>query len=57
MMIGLTLPATLALMAVGLCILGWGFLASDRSLHGMMRLTCIGLGVLLIVAGLAIVGR
>ena len=56
-MIGLGFPAAVALMAVGLCILSWGFLASDRSLHGLMRLTCIGLGVILIVAGLAIVSR
>ena len=57
MMIGLTLPAALALMAVGLCILGWGFLASDRYLSGPMRVTCIGLGVILIVAGLYFVAR
>ncbi len=56
-MIGLGLPAALALMAAGLCIVGWAFFASDRYLHGVMRVTCIGLGVLLIGAGLAIVGR
>ncbi len=56
-MTGLGLPAAVALMAVGLCILGWGFLASDRYLTGPMRVTCIGLGVLLIAAGLAIVDR
>ena len=56
-MMGLGFPAAVALMAVGLCILSWGFLASDLSLSGPMRVTCIGLGVLLIAAGLAIVGR
>ena len=57
MMIGLGLPAALALLAVGLCILGWGIRASDRYLTGPMRVTCIGFGVILIVAGLYFVGR
>ena len=56
-MIGLRLPAALALMAAGLCILSWGFLASERYLSGPMRVTCIGFGVILIAAGLYFAGR
>ncbi len=56
-MTGLRLPVALALMAAGLCILSWGFLASDRYLSGPMRVTCIGFGVILIAAGLYFAGR
>ncbi len=56
-MTGLGLTAAVALIAVGLCILSWGFLASDRSLSGPMRVTCIGFGVILIAAGLYFAGR
>ncbi len=52
MIAALGLSAALAIVAVGLGVLGWGFLASDRYLNGPMRVTCIGLGMILIVAGL-----
>ena len=56
-MTGLGLTAAVALIAVGLCILSWEFLASERSLSGPMRVTCIGSGVILIAAGLYFAGR
>lgn len=56
-MIGLGLPLALGLIVAGLCILGWGFLASDRRLSGPMRVTCIGLGMILIGAGVTFIGR
>jgi len=56
-MIGLGLPLALGVIVAGLCILGWGFLASDRRLSGPMRVTCIGLGMMLIGAGVTFIGR